>query len=249
MIDPDAIRRVGMLTPSSNTVLEPYTAAMFAPFGEAASVHFSRFRVVDISLSGASRRQFETGPMLEAAERLAEARVHRIAWSGTSASWLGLETDRALCDAIEARTGVSATSTMLAFAEALGTLGARRLALVTPYIGEIQRRIVENFRSGGYDIVADERLDDRGKFSFAGYGTDEVATLARRAARSDPDAILIVCTNFRGAPVAAALEAENGIPVIDSVAVTAWWTMHAVGLDPSRVRGWGRVFALPDRAR
>ena len=43
------VRRVGMLTPSSNTVLEPYTAAMFAPFGEAASVHFARFRVTRLS--------------------------------------------------------------------------------------------------------------------------------------------------------------------------------------------------------
>ena len=68
-------KRVGMLTPSSNTVLEPYTSAMFAPFGDAASAHFGRFRVVEISMSDASQGQFPDAP----------------------ASWLGLEKDRALC--------------------------------------------------------------------------------------------------------------------------------------------------------
>jgi len=48
-------KRVGMLTPSSNTVLEPYTSAMFAPFGDEASAHFGRFRVVEISMSNASQ--------------------------------------------------------------------------------------------------------------------------------------------------------------------------------------------------
>lgn len=47
--------RIGMLTPSSNTVLEPYTSAMFAAFGEDASAHFGRFRVVEISMSGPAR--------------------------------------------------------------------------------------------------------------------------------------------------------------------------------------------------
>lgn len=245
MIDPDAIRRVGMLTPSSNTVLEPYTAAMFAQLGEDASVHFSRFRVVEISMSEVSRGQFTTAPILEAAERLAEARVHHIAWNGTSAAWLGLDTDRALCAEIEARTGVPATSTMLAFTDALGALGARRLALVTPYLGEIQDRIIANYQDAGFEIIADERLDDRGNFSFGCYGVEEVATLLRRVARAAPDSILVVCTNFRGAPAAAAVESECGIPVLDSVAVTAWKTMRAVGLDPSRVSGWGQVFSLP----
>jgi maleate isomerase len=57
-------RRIGMLTPSSNTVLEPYTAAMLAPFGDEASAHFGRLRVVEISMSEASQSQFTLEPIL-----------------------------------------------------------------------------------------------------------------------------------------------------------------------------------------
>ena len=80
-------KRVGMLTPSSNTVLEPYTSAMFALFGDEASAHFGRFRVVEISMSDNSQSQFTDAPILEAARSLADAKVDLIAWNGTSALW------------------------------------------------------------------------------------------------------------------------------------------------------------------
>lgn len=238
-------RRVGMLTPSSNTVLEPYTARLLAPFGDEASVHFARFRVTEISLSEASTGQFGEAPILEAAERLAEARVHVTAWNGTSAAWLGLDRDRSLCARLRERTGVPATSAMLAFDAALRALGARRIALVTPYLSEIQERIIANYAAQGIEVVADRRLEDRGNFSFAEHPVEHVAALTREAAAARPEAVLIVCTNFRGAPAAAAIEAETGVPVLDSVSVTAWASLATAGLDPSRIEGWGRVFALP----
>jgi len=234
--------RVGMLTPSSNTVLEPYTAAMFAPFGEAASAHFGRFRVVEISMSDASQTQFQQAPILEAAERLAEALPRLIVWNGTSASWLGLDRDRALCAAIEAATGIPASSTVLAYDRILRAMGARRIGLVTPYIDDIQGRIIANYAAQGIEVVADERLQDKGNHSFAAYPPDQVGAMTRRVAGARPDAIVIMCTNFRGAPEAARIEAETGVPVLDSVAVTAAHCLREMGLDPARVTGWGSVF-------
>ncbi|WP_299476832.1 aspartate/glutamate racemase family protein [uncultured Roseibium sp.] len=237
-------RRVGMLTPSSNTVLEPITSSMFAATSGQATVHFARFRVVEISMSDASQAQFELGPILEAADRLAEAKVHCIAWNGTSASWLGLDRDKTLCDQIEDRTGIRATSTMLAFDDLFNRLGVTRLGLVTPYLTEIQERIIANYAAQGIDVVGDRRLEDRGNFSFAEHGLETIRDMIRDVAEARPDAIAVVCTNFRGAPVAAELEAELDIPIIDSIAVTAAHTMHMVGVNPSCVKGWGDLFKI-----
>ena len=121
--------RLGMLTPSSNTVLEPLTAAMLAGLPDA-SAHFSRFRVVAIDLGAGSRGQFDPAPVLAAAELLADARVDSICWNGTSGAWLGLDLDRALCGTITERTGVPATTATLALVEALRRLGTRRYGLV-----------------------------------------------------------------------------------------------------------------------
>src|SRR6202012_4181159 len=82
--------RLGMLTPSSNTALEPITYAMLAGV-ENVSVHFSRFKVTEIALSEAALRQFDDSEILRAAELLAHAKVDVVAWNGTSASWLGFD--------------------------------------------------------------------------------------------------------------------------------------------------------------
>lgn len=235
--------RVGMLTPSSNTVLEPYTSAIFATLGGAETVHFARFRVVEISMSEASQSQFALEPILEAAERLSEAKVGCIAWNGTSAAWLGLDKDRALCQRIEGQTGIFATSTMLAFEEYYQRQNVRRLGLVTPYLSEIQNLIIANLANRGIEVVADRRLEDKGNFSFAEHDLDLIRSMIRDVAKTKPDAISIVCTNFRGAPIAAEMEEEIGIPVIDSVSVTAAKTLRFIGVDPGRVSGWGSVFA------
>ena len=74
---------LGMLTPSSNTALEPMTSAMVAGLPEV-SAHFGRFRVTEISLGAQSQGQFELAPILQAASLLADAHVDVIAWNGTS---------------------------------------------------------------------------------------------------------------------------------------------------------------------
>ena len=88
-----------MLTPSSNTVLEPVSQAMLAGVPEV-SVHFARFRVTEISLRDEASAQFQQARLLEAADLLADAKVDVIAWNGTSASWLGFDADRRLCEQI-----------------------------------------------------------------------------------------------------------------------------------------------------
>lgn len=236
--------RVGMLTPSSNTVLEPFTSAMFAPLGGDATAHFGRFRVVEISMSEASQTQFQQAPILEAAERLAECLPRLICWNGTSAAWLGLDKDRALCAAIEQATGIRASSTMLAYDHLFRSMRVQRLGLVTPYVGEVQDLIAQNYARQGIEIVAEARLEETNNYAFATYPPAQVAGMIRQVARAKPDAIAVVCTNFRGAEIAAEIEAETGIPVLDSVAVTAAHALREMGLDPARVTGWGNVFRL-----
>ena len=66
--------RLGILTPSSNTALEPLTSALLSGL-PGASAHFARFRVTEISLRQASLGQFDNAAILDAARLLADARV------------------------------------------------------------------------------------------------------------------------------------------------------------------------------
>ena len=233
--------RLGMLTPSSNTVLEPLTFDMLANQSNI-SVHFSRFRVLKISLESDSLGQFSYDPMLEAADLLADAQVQSICWNGTSSGWLGFEKDRTLIAEIEARTGIKACSSILAMNELLTKFNAKKIGFVTPYLNEIQQKILNNYRSEGYEIAGEKHLGDPGNFSFATYSEAEILELCRAVANERPDAILIFCTNFRGARLAPIIEKETGITVLDSVSTALWKSIKVAGEEPKKIRGWGRLF-------
>ncbi len=233
--------RLGMLTPSSNTVLEPVTSAMVSGLPEV-SVHFSRFTVREISLRENALGQFEHSRLLEAASLLADARVDVIAWNGTSAGWLGFDTDTVLCEAITKATGIPACTSVLALNEVLATYGARRLGLVTPYTADVQRRIIDNYAAIGIDTVAEEHLGETVNFAFGDVDADTLRRLVRRVAGERPHAITTFCTNLRAAPLVEPLERETGIALLDTISVVIWKALQLADASPVRVRGWGRLF-------
>ena len=239
-----AVRRVrlGMITPSSNTALEPATASMLAGVPET-SAHFARLRVTEIGLGTASSRQFDIQPMLAAAELLADAHCDAICWNGTSGSWLGLEHDRAVCEAIRARTGIPATTASLALRDAFTSLGVRRYGLVTPYEADVQEAIVSQLAALGYVCVAERHSGLRVNFEFAGVPAERIATMVREAAGPGPEAVAVLCTNMDAAASASGLERETGVAVLDSIAVALWGTMRLAGADPTRVTGYGALFS------
>ena len=236
--------RLGFLTPSSNTVLEPLTTAMAAGL-PGVSVHFSRFRVTEIALSDAALAQFDDAAVLQAAALLADARVDAIAWSGTSASWLGFDRDEALCRRIQDATGIPATSSVLALNEALARTGVRRLGLVTPYRDDVQARIVANYAGIGVDCAAERHLRLQDNYSFADVTAAELERMVRAVAGEAPQAVAIVCTNLRAARLVPELEAALRLPVYDSVATALWKSLCVAGADPRPITGWGGLFELP----
>ena len=231
-----------MLTPSSNTVLEPVTAAMLRDIPEA-SAHFGRFRVTEIALSAGALAQFDDAEILRAAELLAHARVSVIAWNGTSSGWLGFDADERLCRRITEATRIPACTSVLALNEIFQRTGVRRFALVSPYTEDVQARIVANYRAAGFECVAEQHLGMRDNFAFSEVSEDRLRAMARAAARERPEAIAIFCTNLPGARLAESLERELGIPIYDTVATALWKALRTAGADPSRIRGWGRVFS------
>jgi maleate isomerase len=233
--------RLGMLTPSSNTALEPLTAAMLAGL-PGVSAHFARFPVTEIALSETALAQFDDAPVLAAAGLLAHAKVDVIAWNGTSSGWLGFAADERLVARIAAETGIAATTSMLALNEVLAARGAKRVAFVTPYLDAVQARIVGNYAALGYECVAERHLGLQDNFSFSEVSGATLSGMLRAVAAAKPDAIAVICTNLRAAGLVPALEAETGIPIYDTIATAVWKSLLLAGVDPSLVAGWGRLF-------
>lgn len=237
------MRRVllGMLTPSSNTALEPLTSAMLSGLPEV-SAHFGRFRVTEISLQPQALGQFDMAPILEAARLLADAHVDVIAWNGTSSGWLGFEADVALCHRIEQETGVRCCTSVLALNEIMEKTQRRRFGLVTPYLDDVQAAIVANYARSGFECVAERHLNRSVNFSFSEVEPPQIVQMAHEVAEARPQCLTTFCTNLRAAQLAPTLEAALGIPVYDTVSTAVWKSLRVCGVDTRRVKGWGSLF-------
>ncbi len=241
--------RLGILTPSSDTALEPLTHALLASFNTQQStyhttVHFYRFPVTTISLSPSGLAQFDLAPILTAAQLLAHAEVDIIGWSGTSAGWLGFDKDITLCEEIKEATGIKSTTSILALNKALELWGIKKLGLVTPYQDDVQTKIIENYAVIGAVIEEgmEKHLGVVKNTDIAEIGEEVLDELVKDVVDKRVDAVTTFCTNLVATQRVEFWEKEHGIPVFDTVATVIWDMLAECGVDAKGLNGWVVIF-------
>jgi maleate isomerase len=234
--------RIGHITPSSNTWLEPLTYAMNRPLDGKVTHHFSRIRVTHLALEATSEAQFQLEPMLAGARLLADAPIQALVWNGTSASWRGLESDHMLCDAISNQTGLPVSTSTIAFYETFEEFGWKRIGLAVPYTADITADIGTEYARQGFTVTSAGYLGIRENIGIGAASPDDIRYVLREAAASKPDCIAVVCTNFNATELVEEMEAELGIPIVDSIAITFREALKIAGAwEP--IAGWGKVLA------
>jgi maleate isomerase len=131
---------------------------------------------------------------------------------------------------------------MLALNEILERTAVRRIGFVTPYLDDVQARIVANYASLGVGCAAERHLGVSDNFSFSEVSEGQIREMTRQVAAARPDAIAIICTNLRGAPLVEELERELGVPIYETISTVVWKSLLLAGVAPKRVTGWGRLF-------
>jgi maleate isomerase len=102
----------------------------------------------------------------------------------------------------------------------LAQRSVRRIALVTPYTADVQSRIIATNRGLDFDVVAEAHHGGTISNDYAAIAPQVIAAMIRDVATAQPEAILVMCTNMRGAVCAREMEAETGVWIIDSAQAT-----------------------------
>lgn len=225
-------RRLGVVVPSSNTAVER-EFPRYVPKG--VSVHASRMPLESVT-AGALDSMSDRA--VECAELLSHADVHAVAYACTTGSLLhGPGFDAELEEELSATIDGPAVVTALSVDRALEELGAKRIAVRTPYNEELNAREREYLEAAGYEVV-----------SIAGLGIEDNTAIgaltpenaAEQVASVDAavDAVFVSCTNYPTLPAVESMENELGVPVITSNGATLWDLSRAVGV---HVEGPGRL--------
>ena len=136
-----------------------------------------------------------------------------------------------------------ATSTSKAVLDAFQSLGARKIALTTPYVQETNDREVAFLASHQISVLSETGMGIRGD-GLAMIGVQPGEWYRRVKAQEDPDveAYFISCTAIRAAEVIEPLEADLDRPVVTSNQAMVWHSLKKLGIN-DRVPGYGRLMA------
>ncbi len=188
------------------------------------------FVPVEVSLDMA-RLVSEHQTLREAVLALHAVRPESLAYACTSGSFVGgIAGEHGMRYAMtDAGAGTPSVTTSGALLDALAEIGARRVAVVTPYTRSVTDSLEE--------YLAEARVTVTGR-SYLGLTREiwrvpyrDVVDMAREAVVGDTDALFISCTNLPTYDVIPQLEAELRLPVLSANQVTMWAALRAVGVD------------------
>lgn len=233
---------LGVITPSGNLVVERITTRLLRTF-PAVSAHFARIGVV--GERDPFPDSYDLDGMLAAARLLSHAQPDVILWNGSKGGSIGFAHDADLRRRIEDSTGIRTTTSSLALVEALAQLGARRVALVTPYAEAYQQRIVATFAREGIAVAAESHLGLTDNLSYAAVPLDRIRAQLAEVMVARPEAVLTWCTNYAGAVIAAEAERRHGVPVLDATLLPLWHALRLTGTaTEAAAPEWGGLFRL-----
>jgi len=210
-------QRVGLMIPSSNTMMEVDFARDLPP---GVALHTARMYMEDTTPAGESRMLDEF--TLPAARDLGTARPDVVVFGCTSAGALrGNDYDTRLCGQISELTGAPVVSTIGAVRTAIETSGAASIGVITPYVEELNEKIRDSIEADGIQVAGITGLGITDNFEIAEVGPDEIVAFAERslgplAAAGVIDLAFASCTNFGAMAARPAIAERLGLPVVTS---------------------------------
>jgi maleate isomerase len=237
--------RVGLVVPSSNVTVETEMPSLLNRHPSATfSFHSSRMRMHTVSPEQlrAMNAQRERC-ILE----LGDAGVDALLYACLVALMVGGPGEHQRVEAAVAEqlaTGGSAAlvrSSAGALVEGLHALGARRIALVTPYLRPLAEQVVSYLEAAGFEVSDWRALEVADNAEVGCIPGEQVMAAARSLDLTEVDALVIsACVQMPSLSLISAAEAEFGLPVLSAATAGAYSLLTALGL-PVDLPGAGQL--------
>lgn len=205
---------------------------------DGIGVHFARAPIPD-SITVASLMSQANDLAPAAATLLPDGSLDVVCYACTSGS-LVIGEERVITELTKGAPWAQATTLITGALEALRAVGARRVAVATPYLDEINQQEAEYMANAGFEIVNIEGLNIEKDSDMIRVRPDFLAEFAARVDRPEADALFISCGALRAIEIVDKLEQKLGKPVICSNQAMAWDVMRRAGIT-DRINGYGTL--------
>ena len=168
----------------------------------------------------------------QAAKYLASMRVDFVAHVGVPlVVSQGPEFMRRFIRQIEEQTGLPASTTINSAEEALRSLGAQKISVLTPFPPATHERVVSFLTTEGFTVAAETRMDAKFK-DLVLIGDREVYDFMTRAVRRGPkvDAVFAPCPQWHPFELTRILELDTGLPFVTGDGADFWYAFKTLGV-------------------
>jgi maleate isomerase len=230
--------RIGLIVPSSNTTMETEIPAMLARRAEFSperfTFHSSRMRMKKVSPEELAQMDRESD---RCAAELADARCDAMAYACLVAIMATgpkyhLQSEARLSKIAEDVGGKAPVVTSAgALVDALRTLGAKKIALITPYMKPLTKLVVDYIEDSGVEVLDAISLEVPDNLAVGRLDPMNLVEHAARLKTADADAVVLsACVQMPSLPAIPIVEEKLGKPVLSAAVATTYSLLEALSL-------------------
>ena len=170
-----------------------------------------------------------------------EGRLDVMAYSCTSGTAvMGFDKIRTLIHA--ARPGIPCVTPITSSLAALDQFKAGNIAVLTPYVDDVNADIARYLEASGKKITAFTSFKIASNEAMAKISPESIYQAALTADRDDAEALFISCTAIRAVDVIERIEQKLGKPVVTAVQAMFWQALRLSGFKEG-IPGYGQLFS------
>lgn len=232
--------RIGQIVPSSNTTMETEIPAMLTARQlirpERFTFHSSRMRMKHVKKEELAAMDAQSD---RCALELSDARVDVLGYACLVAIMsMGRgyhrESQARLTQVTRNNEAEAPVITSAgALVDGLKVLGARRIALVAPYMKPLTELVVDYIQHEGIEVKVWHALEIPDNLAVARHDPSNLPSIVADLDLEGVDAIVLsACVQMPSLSAVAKVEAQTGKPVITAAIATTYAMLKALGLEP-----------------
>ncbi|WP_370645793.1 Asp/Glu racemase [Ruegeria sp. Ofav3-42] len=242
--------RIGQIVPSSNTTMETEIPAMLRAresiLPERFTYHSSRMRMRKVTKEELADMDAQSD---RCAVELADARVDVLGYAclvAIMAMGPGYhrESEKRLRERTqEVGADIPMVTSAGALVEGIKAIGAKKVAVVTPYMKPLTELVVDYIRKEGIEVVDYVALEIPDNLDVARHDPANLPGIVARMNIEDADAVVLsACVQMPSLPAVSQVEAETGKPVVTAAVATTYHMLKELGLQ-RKVPGAGALLS------
>jgi maleate isomerase len=232
--------RIGQIVPSSNITMETEIPAMLTARQlirpERFTFHSARMRMKHVTKDELAAMDAQSD---RCAMELSDARVDVLGYACLVAIMsMGHGYHResqARLQKVTAENGAPApvVTSAGALVEALGVIGAKRIAVVAPYMKPLTKMVIDYIEAEGITVVTHRALEISDNLKVAAHDPANLPGIVAELDTSDVDAVVLsACVQMPSLASVPKVEALTGKPTLTAAIATTYQMLKALDLEP-----------------